>query len=249
MRIPRLYYPNELQLDAIYQLDKTTTHYIANVLRLKKSHQVYLFNGFEEKLFLGEVVSLTKQSADIQILSAEHVNSESHLHTHIGQVMSKGDRMDYAIQKATEMGVSCITPLSSTRCEIRLNKERLEKKQAHWQQVAISACEQCGRTTPPQILLPQSLESWLALKAADLNLILDHRGLSCRELQRRYNDSGTIKEVRCVIGPEGGFCEEEILLAETNGFEKVKFGPRVLRTETVPSVVLTWLQLHWGDLQ
>jgi 16S rRNA (uracil1498-N3)-methyltransferase len=149
--------------------------------------------------------------------------------------------MDYAIQKSTELGVKVIAPLFTEYCEVKLDPERSEKRLAHWQQLAISACEQCGRVCPPRIEAPQALSNWLAATPPSLKLLLDH------QQQEALPDTAPEEGVVLLIGPEGGFSEHEIALARRAGFRGIALGPRVLRTETAPVAALSVIQYLWGD--
>jgi len=165
---------------------------------------------------------------------------ESPLRIHLGQGLSRGERMDWAIQKATELGVSEITPIVSERCEVRLKDERAEKRQAHWQQIAISACEQCGRSVVPVIHAPMALADWIKKTEADLKLVLH----PVAEPLTSHDKPGTLA---FLIGPEGGLNDAEVDQAQDAGFHAARLGPRVLRTETAPVVALSVAQQLWGD--
>ncbi|TVP93679.1 MAG: 16S rRNA (uracil(1498)-N(3))-methyltransferase, partial [Pseudomonadaceae bacterium] len=167
--------------------------------------------------------------------------AESPLQVHLGQAMSRGERMDWAIQKAVELGVNAITPLFTERCEVKLQGERADKRQAHWQQVAISACEQCGRSQVPVVHPPQALADWLAQLDCELKLVLHHRTEQPLASLQKPASLGLL------IGPEGGLSSEEIQRTEASGFQAVRLGPRVLRTETAPIVALSLAQQLWGD--
>jgi len=155
--------------------------------------------------------------------------------------MSRGDRMDYAIQKATEIGVNAITPLSSERCEVKLDLQRLKKRLHHWQQIAISACEQSGRSDVPTIYQPVLLSQWLEQVEAQQKLVLHpHNTVRLTEL-------ATPNSCALLIGPEGGLTDAEVNAAQTQGFQAMLLGPRILRTETAPVASLSLLQHLWGD--
>ncbi len=157
----------------------------------------------------------------------------------LGQVMSKGDRMDYAIQKATELGVSTIQLLTSERCEMRLKYERDQKKIEHWQSVAIAACEQCGMNRVPKIVAPISLDEWLVSELPSSRFVLAPNKNQENVL---LNSSS---EIALLIGPEGGLSEAEIQQSNENGFLNWCIGERVLRTETAPVVALSILNYHF----
>ena len=160
----------------------------------------------------------------------------------VERLMDRGERMDWAIQKAVELGVSEITPLFTERCEVKLQGERADKRQAHWQQIAVSACEQCGRSSVPVIHPPMALHDWLSALQVDVRLVLHHR------TEQDLQSLPAPESAALLIGPEGGLSAGEIAQAEQAGFHAARFGPRGLRTETAPVVALTMLQHLWGDV-
>lgn len=244
MRIPTIYTDIELVEQTETELNANAAHHIANVLRMKNNDQVKLFNG-SGYFFLATLTQVTKKKVVIQVNSAEKANSESLLHTHLGQVMSRGDRMDYAIQKSTEMGVNEITPLTSERCELKLKSDREAKRLAHWQQVAISAAEQCGRATVPTIHPITSLNDWVTQQSSTgLSLVFHHR-----DTQNLTQIQTPPSHVNLLIGPEGGLTSAEIEHARQSNFLACTFGPRVMRTETAPVACLSILQWLWGDFK
>jgi 16S rRNA (uracil1498-N3)-methyltransferase len=148
--------------------------------------------------------------------------------------------MDWAIQKACELGANAITPIVSARCEVRLKDERADKRMAHWRQVAISACEQCGRSVIPVIHPPLGLADWLGLVEADLKLVL-------HPVAEPLASHDKPQSLAFLIGPEGGLTDAEVAQANSAGFHAARLGPRVLRTETAPVVALSVAQQLWGD--
>lgn len=236
----RFYDPIPLKLNAHCTLGDACFQHAIKVLRLKSGQEITLFNG-DGNDYQATLADVTKKSATAHIHGLLEKTTESPLNTHIGQVMSRGERMDYAVQKATELGVHAITPLTSERCEVRLNKERQTKRIAHWQQVAISACEQSGRSKIPSIHECSSLEHWIASQTAQVKLVLHHH------CARRLSDFTPPSHIALLIGPEGGLTEREVDLARQHGFEAVAFGPRVMRTETAPIAALSLLNHLWGD--
>lgn len=243
MRIPRLYTPQPLHLGEELALADPAVQHLVKVLRFKPGAQIEVFNG-DGQAYHATLLRTGKREAIIHIEEVLQTHSESPLHTHLGQVISRGDRMDYAIQKATELGVSCITPLFSARCEVKLNPERQAKRIEHWQQVAISAAEQCGRVRVPEIRPCQALGDWLAERTSDeLALVLHHRD------QQQIADLPAPQKVRLLIGPEGGLSAEEIDAAQAQGFVATTFGPRIWRTETAPVAALSIVQWLWGDFR
>ncbi|WP_165676137.1 16S rRNA (uracil(1498)-N(3))-methyltransferase, partial [Metapseudomonas otitidis] len=158
MRLSRFFIDAPLALGQ-HTLPEAQAHYIGRVLRLTEGDAVQLFDGSGQE-FIGELVELGKKSVRVELREAFAGLVESPLKVHLGQGLSRGERMDWAIQKATELGVAEITPLVSERCEVRLKDERADKRLAHWRQVAISACEQCGRSVLPVIHPPVTLGEW-----------------------------------------------------------------------------------------
>lgn len=241
MRTPRFYEQQPLQLDNEIELSSEVVQHVARALRMQPGEHITLFNGdgaeYKAKL-------LTVEKRLVKALLAEKLTkrSESPLQVSIGQTLSRGERMDFAVQKSTEMGVHAITPLFSERCEVKLPKDRQDKRVKHWQQIAISACEQCGRVIPPHIDEPASIEKWLSIQDADLKLVLHHHS------EQPLQEMSLPASVALLIGPEGGLTEAEVELAITYGFKPLTLGPRVMRTETAPIAALTLLNYLWGDL-
>ncbi|WP_285261258.1 16S rRNA (uracil(1498)-N(3))-methyltransferase [Halopseudomonas bauzanensis] len=240
MRISRFYLDAPLgQGEQVLEGD--LAHYISRVLRLGPGAPVQIFNGSGQE-WPGEVLEAGKRQVRISLDAPQAGLPESPLQVHLGQAMSRGERMDWAIQKAVELGVAQITPLFTERCEVRLQGERADKRQQHWQQVAISACEQCGRSVVPTVNPPVALTDWLATLNTDLKLVLHHR------TSQSLSSLTPPQTLGLLIGPEGGLSATEISQAEGAGFHATRFGPRVLRTETAPVVALSIVQQLWGDL-
>ena len=241
MRIPRLYTPQPLPLEQTIELEAAARHYIGKVLRMQEKQQVILFNDTGEQVS-AHITNSSKKLVSVFVNATLVGPQPSMLHTHLGQVMSRGERMDYAIQKATELGVNEITPLFSSRCEVKLDPQRQTKRITHWQQIAISACEQSGRIDIPRIHAPQTLDTWIQNTLADVKLVLHPHQTKALESK--------IKPSSCalLVGPEGGLTQEEVEHAQTHGYTGLSLGPRILRTETAPIAALTLLQYFWGDL-
>lgn len=240
MRIPRIFTPQALTLNTTLALEEQASSHLIRVLRLSEGDTLELFNNTDSS-YLASIQSATKKSVNVLIEQQLPGDKQSPIATHLGLAMSKGDRMDYAIQKATELGVHAITPLNSERCELRLKGERAEKKVRQWQQIAISSCEQCQRNRVPEINPIENLESWVNNRPEEMKLVLHHRA------EQRIQDLQKPASVAFLIGPEGGLSESEIDQAEQQGFTPLLMGPRVLRTETAPVVLLSLTQLLWGD--
>lgn len=240
MRVSRLFLDQPLQADALLRVEGPAAHYLLTVLRLPSGAALRVFDGRGGE-FEATLAEAGKKHALLQLGAATGHDAESPLCSHLGLGISRGERMDYAIQKATELGVSSIAPLFSEHCEVRLAGERADKRQAHWRQVAISACEQSGRTRVPEILAPQPLSTWLAAPPCPLRLVFDQRQAQA------VASLPPSREVALLVGPEGGLSEKEIDAARAAGFIGIALGPRVLRTETAPLAALAVLQYLWGD--
>jgi len=244
MRVPKIYTETLLSENVELTLNEKEAQHIVKVLRMKAGENLRLFDG-SGSFYPATIVQTNKKSVVIQTTHAEAGLSESKLHTHLGQVMSRGDRMDYVIQKSTELGINEITPLTSERCELKLNAERAEKRLKHWQQVAISAAEQCGRACIPVIHPVANINDWVQQnKDKGLSLVLHHR-----DTQKLSDIQTTPTHVNLLIGPEGGLSQTEIEFATQSSYISSTFGPRVMRTETAPVACLSILQWLWGDFQ
>lgn len=230
----RFYIETDLTVGETIQLSEPVFHHWTRVLRAQLGDQATLFNG-QGGEYLATLTEIHKKNASVLIESFSADNRALSFTVTIGQVMSKGDRMDYAIQKSTEMGASAFQLLTSERCEMRLKYDRDQKKIDHWQGVAIAACEQCGLNQVPQIRAPLALEDWLKSCTADLKLVM---ALSDGKVEF---PQPLPAEIALLIGPEGGLTENEIKLAHQYGFVSWTIGKRVLRTETAPVVALSIL--------
>ncbi|MFB2660988.1 Ribosomal RNA small subunit methyltransferase E [Shewanella putrefaciens] len=242
MRVPRIYQPQPLAVNQQLNLDEDGAAHIGKVLRMGSGEHISLFNG-DGHDYLAEIVDAGKKSVTVKVLSCEANPSESPLNLHLGQVISRGDRMEFTIQKSVELGVNTITPLFSDRCGVKLTGERLEKKIQQWQKIVISACEQSGRSQVPIVRPAMELQEWCSEPTSALKLNLHPRaahGINGLDLSHT--------RVRLLIGPEGGLSAEEIAMTETYQFTDVLLGPRVLRTETASLTAITALQLRFGDL-
>ncbi|WP_349570910.1 16S rRNA (uracil(1498)-N(3))-methyltransferase [Azotobacter salinestris] len=238
MRLSRFFIDAPLALGR-HELPEAQAHYIGRVLRLAAGDAVQLFDGSGSE-FRGELVEVGKKRVQVELREQLPGLAESPLRIHLGQGLSRGERMDWAIQKATELGVAQITPLVSERCEVRLKDERADKRLAHWRQITISACEQCGRSVLPTIHPPVPLGDWLALAQAELKLVLHPVAEPLTSHIRPVS-------LAFLIGPEGGLSEAEVDEAQRAGYQAARLGPRVLRTETAPVVALSVAQQLWGD--
>ena len=247
MRIPRIYQNSELNLHDTVKLSDDAFGHVVRVLRLSAGDTVILFNGKESTQYTAKLVDVAKKQASVEIINQEQIDNESPVMIHLGQGISRGDRMDYTLQKSVELGVNKITPLFTERCGVKLSAERLAKKREQWQKIVISACEQSGRCIVPEVTDPQFLQDWLNEQNDDLKLNLHPKAKhSIMSLPFQFKESE--QQVRLLIGPEGGLSDEEISQANQADFQDVLLGPRVLRTETAALTAITALQCRFGDL-
>ncbi|WP_312948400.1 16S rRNA (uracil(1498)-N(3))-methyltransferase [Superficieibacter sp.] len=242
MRKPRIYHPAPLTPGQEVALSDDAANHVGRVLRMTAGQPVQLFDG-SNQLFEAEITRADKKSVIVNVQSGEVDDRESPLHIHLGQVMSRGEKMEFTIQKSIELGVSLITPLFSERCGVKLDAERLNKKIQQWQKIAIAACEQCGRNRVPEIRPAMDLEAWCAEQDDSLKLNLHPRAsASINTLPL------PVERVRLLIGPEGGLTADEIAMTARYQFTDILLGPRVLRTETTALTAITALQVRFGDL-
>lgn len=242
MRIPRIFTDSPLAVGSQCQLDDNAANHVGRVLRMQAGQALLLFNG-DGQDYHATITEAGKKHVQVAVTEAAENETESSLRVVLAQTLSKGDRMDYAVQKAVEMGVSEIVPLTTERCDVKLKGDREDKRLRHWQQVAISAAEQCGRARVPEIQPVMTVQQWLEhARACDLRLVLHHR------TEQSLNTLEKPSSIALMIGPEGGLTAEEIALAESHGFLPVALGPRVLRTETAPVAAIALCQWLWGDI-
>jgi len=241
--ILRIFYPYSLQRGRLITLDEANSHHIFGVLRLNVGDPLQIFNG-EGGAYSAILHSRQKKLAVLEIKEFLPIERESPLHIHLGQAISRGERMDFTVQKSVELGINRITPLFTQRCGVSFNASRAENRVQHWQKIAISASEQCGRCRVPLVDSPQSLESFLA-EATGLKFIC-----SVFETPPLLPSlDKPVANVTLLIGPEGGFSPQEIHQAQLAGFYPLSLGPRILRTETAAIVALTLLQSRCGDIR
>ena len=243
MSAPRFYCPPPLPLNTNYELPPEAAHHASRVLRLRVGDAVQIFDG------LGNALDAT-----INAINGKHVllgnlqtcmgQQEPGLRIVLAQAMSTSEKMDWVVQKATELGAAEIVPVQTQRSVAKLAGSRAEKRAEHWRNVAVAACEQCGRNTLPQLHAPQELDAWLneMRRASGSKFILLPGGAS--NLQAQPKPQG---RVTLLIGPEGGFTADEASVAQQAGFIPVLLGPRVLRTETAAIASIAALQTLWGD--
>lgn len=240
--MPRFYTPGTLAPGALVKLlDSAATH-ASRALRMKVGDTAVLFNG-DGNDYPCELTIMNKSEVSARIKTVRANHNESPLQITLVQAISSGDRMDFTIQKAVELGVSRIQPVSSQRSVVKLSGDRAEKRREHWQNVVISACEQCDRAVIPQVMPAVSLPQWLAqAETGALRLLL------APDASQKLNDlprpTGLIQ---LLIGAEGGLTQDEVRLATSHGFTSVQLGKRILRTETAALAAISSLQTRWGD--
>ena len=238
----RIYCSQQLVPDAEIFLDQSASAHVCQVLRLGVGDTFHIFNG-QGGEYEATVIEPSKKSAHIKIGAYIASDNESPCHIHLGQAISRGDRMDYAIVKAVELGVSEITPILSARCVVRLTAERKLKRQAHWQALVRAAAEQSGRTILPVVHEPMSLAQWLLLPHALGVVALPKTKMLLGSLMQ-----SCVSSISLLIGPESGFSSDECDLMLKHHFHAFNMGPRILRTETATVVAITLIQSLWGDL-
>jgi len=239
MRIPRIYCPDILLNHPLLELGAIASSHVCKVLRLKSGDSLRVFDG-KGNSFLAIIETASHKKAIVQITEPITENAESSLILHLGLGMSKGDHMDYAIQKAVEVGVNHITPLITKFSVIKLDEKRQQKKLQHWLGIIIHACEQSGRTRLPELNPITPLAGWLDHDAEHKIVFTPEATTSLAQLERANS-------VSVLIGPEGGLCSSEVKLATNHEFKQVKLGPRILRTETAAAVACGAIQTIWGD--
>ncbi|WP_321326226.1 16S rRNA (uracil(1498)-N(3))-methyltransferase [Thiomicrorhabdus sp.] len=246
MRITRLFLEGNFQENETIALPKEQAHYALTVLRLKNGYLIEAFNG-KGLVARGKLVVTSRRTADFSIESVEESNNESPIHTVLVQGISKGDRMDYSIQKAVELGVSAIQPVFTERCDVKLQDDKLEKRRNQWQAIVINACEQSGRNLVPEILPIKNYQAWLTEIQANqilFGLVLDPYS---NNHIANVAQPKTTTPIHLLIGPEGGLTDSEVEQSKKAGLTPIQLGPRILRTETAGPAILAILQTLWGD--
>ena len=243
MRIPRIYHPESLEYQTQCQLSEDAANHVGRVLRMVEGEQLELFDG-SNHIYPAIITESNKKSVKVNILGRELSDKESNLKIHLGQVISRGERMEFTIQKSVELGVNVITPLWSERCGVKLDGERMDKKIQQWQKIVIAACEQCGRNVVPEIRPLMKLQDWCAEDDGAIKLNLHPRAQHSIKTLPMITKDG----VRLLIGSEGGLSEQEIVQTQQKGFTEILLGKRVLRTETASLAAISALQIYFGDL-
>ncbi len=240
MRVIRVHEPGAHESGQQLLLGKRAKHYLLHVLRVRMGQEIQVFDGSGRE-YMAVINHIFRSDVSVKIGAPLASEGESSLVTELALGLSKGDRFDWAIQKATELGVTKIVPLITERVDFRVPADRLGKRMEHWRQILIGACEQSQRTLVPSLSFPTHLESWLQDTQADRKFVL------CTG-KCDPEPGNHVSSVSLLIGPEGGLNASEINLAKKKGFLSLQLGPRTLRTETAPIVALTFVGLRYGDL-
>lgn len=240
MPVSRIYQPVPLAVGML-QLEENASHHLARVLRAAVKDEVIIFNG-EGGEYHGVIQQINKKNVVVELSKFVDRNSESPVAISLAQGIARGEKMDFVIQKAVELGVSEIFPIISERCNVRLDQEREQKRMQHWQAVVISACEQSGRNRLPVVHAPLMLNDWLEQSHAEMKLVL-----SPHVTKKLKDVSVKPASIAVLIGPEGGLSEREIETTIKYNFTALNLGPRILRTETAAVAALSVLQFQFGD--
>ena len=243
MRLTRVHVPGPLTAGRRHTIDGDAANHIARVLRLRQGDPLTLFDGRGGE-YAARVEELHKGAVIVSIAEQSPVARESSLPITLAQGVSRGERMDWVVQKATELGVTRIIPVLTERSVVKLDAKHAERKRLHWQAIAVAACEQSGRDRIPAVDAPLTLAELLGMADSRATQVLLSPMGSLRVADLPRAERGIV----VLIGPEGGLAEAEQQAALAAGFAAVRLGPRVLRTETAAVAALTLLQYHFGDL-
>lgn len=243
MNLPRFYCREALAPGAHIDLPEPVARHAVRVLRLPPGAAMVLFDGRGGE-YEAHIQRIERERVVAELGAWRDVERESRLSVTLVQAVQAGDKMDFTIQKAVELGIKDIVPVDSRRSVIRLSGERAGKRVAHWQGVAAAACEQCGRNQVPNVAPLEKLENWLVKPA--------HEGLRLMLMPDAENTLASlppVENVQLLIGAEGGLDPQEVIAARQAGFQAVRLGPRVLRTETAGLAALAAMQALWGDFR
>ena len=242
MGAPRIYVDLPLAPGRDVVLPADAAAHLTRVLRLRVDEAVVLFNG-DGRDYAGRLLAVHRHEVRVRIEAAGDAEPDPPLHLHLAVGVSRGERMDYVIQKAVELGVATIRPLFTERSVVRLDAERLDRRHEHWHGVLVAACEQSGRRRLPRLHPAQALADWVPTVAGTALLLDPQAACSLADLPAPHG------EATLLVGPEGGLCADEHARASRSGFVPVRLGPRILRTETAPLAALAAMQVLWGDLR
>ncbi|MDJ0805229.1 MAG: 16S rRNA (uracil(1498)-N(3))-methyltransferase [Gammaproteobacteria bacterium] len=243
MRVPRIYTDQALSIDRSISLEIGASHHLSRVIRLKPGDAIKLFNGNGEE-YAGKISSSHKHGLCVDIDKRLRKEPAALLAIDLLIGISRGERMDYALQKAVELGVSNLRPVFTKRCMVKLEGKRLQQRMDHWRNILINACEQSGRCRVPELRPAINLPESLAHVSRSTGLLLHH--LSDKTLWDLHRPQDALA---ILVGPEGGLADEERRLAIQSGFTAVRLGPRIMRTETAPLAAIAAIQALWGDFR
>lgn len=242
MRTTRIYQPGDFSSGEIISLSAAASQHVARVLRMQIADPLLIFNGKNQQCH-ARIATIDKRTVSVIINQVAELSVESNLKIHLGQCISKGDKMDLIIQKAVELGASSITPILSQYCNVNIDAKRTDKKHRQWQEQIISACEQSGRNFLPKLNYHCKLKTFIEQCESKHKFILHPRNAKPWREYPNIDD-----EVSILIGPEGGLSDLEILAGKERNFQPVNMGPRILRTETAAISALSILQTLYGDM-
>ena len=244
MRVNRIFCEGPLSTGAQVTLPSAGAYHVVRVLRMREGAPLRVFDGTGGE-YLAEIARIDGDAVVVELGAQAQATTESPLRITLVQGVSRSERMDWTLQKATELGVAAIAPVLTARSVVRLDTKQAEKKQTHWRGIVIGACEQCGRSKVPAVSAPTSLRDYFSTVRKDgMRLVLSPAAPGSLA-----GISSLPSKVELLIGPEGGLDDDELVAAQKAGFMPVRLGPRVLRTETAAVVALSVLQALWGDLQ
>lgn len=240
MRITRVYTPDSLSPESTVVLSAMPSAHLIKVLRLRAGAKAVLFNG-DGNDYLCEILLAKAEAAQLRVIVAQSAAAESPVQITLLQAICRGDKMDWVLEKATELGVTHVIPVQSERSEVQLDAERASKRREHWQRIIVSACEQSGRANVPQVEALQTLGNRLSSEiSATTKLTLEPGGAA-------ISIARGAQSVALAVGPEGGWSERDLAQLALAGFSPVAIGPRVLRTETAGIAAISVIQAVLGD--
>jgi len=242
----RFYHSKAITINESIVMDDFSAHHALKVMRLKSDDKLILFNG-DGSDYEGQVININKRKVEVLINSKKNINNESDLKVTLLQAITSNEKMDWIIQKTTELGINEIQPILCDRSIVKIKNDKIEKRLLHWHQVSIAACEQCGRAKIPKINKPENITKYLEKISTtnnSLKIILSPTATKSLDEINCNSD----KNIKVLIGPEGDFTKQELELAIKKDFLPVKIGPRILRTETAPISILSILQYKYGDI-
>jgi 16S rRNA (uracil1498-N3)-methyltransferase len=258
MRTPRLYTEDNLNINQTIELNKEQAQHLIKVLKRKQGHHIILFNG---KLdynnnygeYLAEITNIQRNTVQVKVIAYQETNTKAKINLELAQCISKGTHFDITLQKAVELGVNIITPIISQRSEQIIKNDNIENKMARWKKIIIHACEQSGRADIPLLNAPIELPDWLSSLNKQSTppcqtILLTLCTKTNNDLNTLNFTDSSLKNIKVIIGAEGGFDDTELILLEKNNFNMVKLGTRILRTETASIVSLAIIQFLVGNI-